>query len=150
MIQRIQSVYLLLVAVLAIITAALPIGAFYTDTDVYEMTNLYYTLPDGTLYYGPAILCALLIVAAVIAVMTIFLYRKRMRQIRLTVINTFVLAAYYLAVVCFIVFAEEQDDSGFTLSWPLCLPLVSIILNWMAVRAIHKDEMLVKSYDRIR
>ncbi len=150
MIQRIQSVYLFLVAVLMIVTAALPVGTFYTDTSLYEMTNLHYTLPDGTLDYAPCVLCVLLAVEAVVAVMTIFLYRKRMRQIRLTVFNTIVLLVYYVAAVCFIVFAEGQDDSGFVPSWSLCLPLVSVILNWMAIRAIHKDEMLVKSYDRLR
>ena len=30
------------------------------------------------------------------------------------------------------------------------VPLVAIILNWLAIRAIGKDEVLVKAYDRLR
>jgi hypothetical protein len=37
-----------------------------------------------------------------------------------------------------------------SLSWPVCLPFVALILNWLAIRAIGKDEMLVKAYDRLR
>lgn len=150
MIQRIQTVYLLLVAILMIVAMALPVGSFYTVTEVFGMTNLYYTLPDGTMNYSSCVLFILLAVAAVVSIITIFLYRKRKRQIRLTVMNSIVLVAYYLAAIYFILSAEGQDDSGFVPSWSLCLPLISIILNWLAIRAIDKDEMLVKSYDRIR
>lgn len=150
MIQRIQTVYLLLVAILMVASMALPVGTFYAGTNEFGMTNLYYTLPDGTMNYSPCVLLVLLAVVAIIAVMTVFLYRKRMRQIRLTVISTVVLAVYYLAAVGFILTADGQDDSGFRPSWSLCFPLVCIILNWLAIRAINKDEMLVKSYDRIR
>jgi hypothetical protein len=29
-------------------------------------------------------------------------------------------------------------------------PIIAIIFNFLAYRAIHQDELLVKSYDRIR
>ena len=38
----------------------------------------------------------------------------------------------------------------FSPSWTVCLPLVAIILNWLAIRAIGKDEVLVKAHDRLR
>ena len=150
MIQRIQTVYLLVVAVLMIVTVALPVGVFFDGSGMWEMTNFHYTMPDGTWDYRPCVMGILLVAAAVIAAATIFLCRKRRLQIRLTTLSTLLLAVYYLAAVYFIIFAEGQDDSGFTPSWAFCLPLVSIILNWMAIRGIQKDDMLVKSYDRIR
>lgn len=150
MIQRIQTVYLILVAVLTVIAMILPVGSFYSDFGVYEMTNLHYTLMDGTFDTKPCLLFVLLVIAALIPLVTIFLYKKRMLQVRLTVINTILLIVYYVAAVYFIVSPEGQDDSGFAPSWSLCLPLVCIVFNWLAIRAINKDEMLVKSYDRIR
>lgn len=150
MIQRIQTVYLFLVAVLMVVSMALPVGDFYNDAGVWEMTNLHYTLVDGTLSLKPCVLFFLLVVVAALSLAAIFLYKKRRLQIRLAITGTFLLVAYYVAAACLIIFADGQDDSGFAPSWSLCLPLVSIILNWLAIRGINRDEMLVRSYDRIR
>jgi len=34
--------------------------------------------------------------------------------------------------------------------WPIVCPMIAIILNYLALKAIQKDENLVRSYDRIR
>ena len=74
-----------------------------------------------------------------------------MLQIRLTIFNTIVLVGYYLVLAYFVVNPDKAfDDYSFMPSWNVCLPLVSIILNWLAIRAIGKDEMLVKAYERLR
>ena len=53
-----------------------------------------------------------------------------------------------MALTAFIfMFAE---DTTFSASWTVCLPLVSLILNWLAIRGIGADEALVKAYDRLR
>jgi hypothetical protein len=44
----------------------------------------------------------------------------------------------------------KEESMTFSPSWTVCLPLVAIILNWLAIRAIGKDEVLVKAYDRLR
>ena len=151
MIQRIQTVYLLIVAILMVVMMSVSVGSFYTDKSICEMTNLYYMFPDGNVNYTPWALFAILVVAAVIALATIFLYRKRMLQIRLTIFNTIVLIGYYLVLTYFVVNPDKVfDDYSFMPSWSVCLPLVSIILNWLAIRAIGKDEMLVKAYERLR
>ena len=151
MIQRIQTVYLLVVAILMVVMMSVPVGSFYTDKNICEMTNLSYLLPDGAVNYTPWALFAILVVVAVMALVTIFLYRKRMLQIRLTIFNTIVLVGYYLVLAYFVVNPDKAfDDYSFMPSWTVCLPLVSIILNWMAIRAIGKDEMLVKAYERLR
>lgn len=133
-----------------VVAMASPIGTFYSETNISMMSNLRYALPDGTLSYAPCVLFVFLAVAAIIAMMTIFLYRKRMRQIRMTKFSSVVLVIYYVMAFYFILTAEGHDEGGFVPTWPFCLPLVSIVLNWLAIRAIKKDEMLVRSYDRIR
>ena len=90
MIQRIQTVYLLIVAILMVVMMSASVGSFYTDKNICEMTNLSYMLPDGNVNYTPWALFAVLTVVAVVALVTIFLYRKRMLQIRLTIFNTIV------------------------------------------------------------
>ena len=43
---------------------------------------------------------------------------------------------------CLHVCPEECLSATFQISWALCLPLISIILNWLAVRAIGRDEVM--------
>ena len=59
------------------------------------------------------------------------------------------LIGYYATLVTFI-FMLKEESMTFSPSWTVCLPLVAIILNWLAIRAIGKDEVLVKAYDRLR
>ena len=72
-----------------------------------------------------------------------------MLQIRLTLFNIILLIGYYVTMIVF-VFMLKDENSTFVPSWSVCLPLISIILNWLAIRAIGKDEMLVKAYERLR
>jgi hypothetical protein len=44
----------------------------------------------------------------------------------------------------------SMDGEKSVLLWPVLCPLIAIILNFLAFKAIQKDENLVKSYDRIR
>ena len=148
MIQRIQTVYLLVVAILMVVMMSVPVGSFYTDKNICEMTNLSYLLPDGAVNYTPWALFAILVVVAVMALVTIFLYRKRMLQIRLTIFNIILLLGYYGTLVTFVFMLKGENS--FTPSWTVILPLISIILDWLAIRAIGKDEMLVKAYERLR
>ena len=43
-----------------------------------------------------------------------------------------------------------SDANLFRIGWALCLPLVSIVLNVLAIRAIGRDEVMVKAADRLR
>ena len=126
-----------------------PIGSIIANTnEISEFGNLFITLPDGTKDYAPWALFVILLVVAVLAFVTIFLFKKRMLQIRLTIFSSVMLIGYYLAVVAYIFMLAEK--TSFTPSWTICLPFVGIILNWLAIRGIGADEALVKAYDRLR
>ena len=149
MIQRIQSVYLLVVSILAIVCMCCPVGSIIASTkEISEFTNLYIALSDGTKDYAPWALFAILLVIAVLSLGTIFLFKNRMLQIRLTIFSSVLLIGYYITLVAFILMLA--DDASFTPSWTICLPFVSIVLNWLAIRSIGADEALVKAYDRLR
>lgn len=149
MIQRIQSVYLLVVTILMVVCMCTPVGSIIASTnEISEFGNLYITLPDGTKDYATWALFAILFVVAVLSFATIFMFRKRMLQIRLTIFSSVMLIGYYLALVAYIFMLAE--NTGFTPSWTVCLPFVGIVLNWLAIRGIGADEALVKAYDRLR
>ena len=94
-------------------------------------------------------LFCILLLSTIVAVATIFLYKNRMLQIRMTIFNSLLLVGYYIAFLAFY-FALKNDANMFRVGWALCLPLVSIILNILAVRAIGRDEVMVKAADRLR
>ena len=149
MIQRIQSVYLLAVTILMIVCMCNPVGSIIAGTNgISEFGNLFITLPDGTKDFAPWALFAILLVIAILSFVTIFLFKKRMLQIRLTIFSSVMLIGYYAALVAYIFMLAE--DTTFSASWSICLPAVSIILNWLAIRGIGADEALVKAYDRLR
>ena len=149
MIQRIQTVYLLIVAILAVVVMSMPIGSFITpDSTILEISNLSISGADGTLNYEPWALFAIQMLSAVIALGTIFLYKKRMVQIRLSIFNIVLLVGYYATLAAFVYMLKEENS--FVPAWNICLPFVSIILNWLAIRAIGSDEALVRSYNSLR
>lgn len=149
MIQRIQTVYLLVVAILMVVMMSLPVGSFVAaDYTATVFNNLSLVAPDGTADYAPWAMFAILMVSAVVTLGTIFLYKKRMLQIRLTIFNIILLLGYYGTLVTFVFMLKGENS--FTPSWTVILPLISIILDWLAIRAIGKDEMLVKAYESLR
>lgn len=149
MIQRIQSVYLLIVAILSVIVISNHVGTFIgTDNSITEFTNLSLVFQDGTESYEPWALFAIQMISAIISLVTIFMYRKRMLQIRLSLFNIILAVGYYATMITFVFMLK--GESTFVPSWVVCLPFVGIVLDWLAIRAIGKDEMLVKAYERLR
>ena len=149
MIQRIQSVYLLVVTILMIICMCNPVGSIVASTnEISEFGNLFIILPDGTKDYSTWALFIIRLIVAGLSLGTIFLFKKRMLQIRLAIFSIVMMVGYYLALLAYIFLLAE--DTTFSASWTVCLPLVGIILNWLAIRAIGADEALVRAYDRLR
>ena len=149
MIQRIQTVYLFFVAVVLIVCMCMPVSYFIgPEQIVSKMTNLAIVAQDGSANYAPWALFVILLVSAALALFTIFLFKKRMLQIRLTVFSTILLIGYYITLVVFIYMLK--GDAHFRVALGACLPFIAIVLNWLSIRAIGKDEMLVKAYERLR
>ena len=162
MIQRIQTVYLALVFILSFVCLISTLGAYSVQhTEVADFSNFCFTtfgLYKGYESAGPWCLGVLLILVMFLTTMSIMLYRKRMRQLRLTIISTILLVGY---VACYALFAWKYglalDDYtkglvsvDFRPSFMAMFPVLSIILNCLAIHGIRKDEALVRSLDRIR
>lgn len=128
----------------------LPVGSFMSvDGFVSEFKNLGVIMENGY-DSSPWGMFAILFLSAIIAFATIFLFKNRMLQIRMTVFNSILLIGYYLTFIVFMFILNSRMNASFHLSLGLCLPLVAVILNYLAIRAIGKDEVLVKAVDRLR
>lgn len=152
MIQRIQSVYLLVVTILLVVTMCQPIGQFVAADGVtlWEFKPLGVTLSDGA-FQSTWGLFGILLLTAIVAFGTIFLFRNRMLQVRMTIFNSLLLIGYYIVFgVFWFALKGRLEASGFQVGWTLCLPAVCIILNYLAFRAIYRDEVMVKAADRLR
>ncbi|MBQ3781591.1 MAG: DUF4293 domain-containing protein [Bacteroidaceae bacterium] len=158
MIQRIQTVYLALTALLCGVSLCSTIGRFANETDIVaSFTNFVFRPAEESSLdlIGPWPFGVLLIVILLLNVMSIFLFNYRMRQLRLVVFSTILLVGY-LAAYAFIVWfylqqlAHANVAAHYELAHGAIYPLVCIILNVLAIRGIRKDEALVRSLDRIR
>ncbi|MCQ2245588.1 MAG: DUF4293 domain-containing protein [Bacteroidaceae bacterium] len=150
MIQRIQSLYLLLVLVLTIVCQFFTMGRFLggDGEPIGEMNNFTIVQADKVAYTTWA-LGVLLILVSIATFLSICLFRKRMRQIRLCLFSSILLIGYYIVYVVFIFYLMPEGGS-FRPALAASFPLLALILNWLAIRAIGADEMLVRSLDRIR
>ncbi len=87
----------------------------------------------------------------VLALVDIFLYRKRILQARLNIFLSVLCVGYYGILAMFVWFAKMNLG---TTEWHLYvwsgIPLVCLVLTLMATRRILKDEALVRAADRLR
>lgn len=154
MIQRIQTLYLLLVTALMAVTLTTRLAWFGGAGEEFSLYAFSLKGADGEVLHSAVYLGILLILSAVLPLVTIFLYRRRMLQIRLCVVEMVFLVGsalmegiyYYLG--CRVV--SDLALSAHGLRAPIALPVVALLLTWLAVRAISRDELLVRSADRIR
>lgn len=158
MIQRIQSIYLLLAALCGGLTFLLPWVRYQREGMEYLFSSRgLYTL-EGNEVTDAAVrvpFAVLFGVAAAACLGFMFLYKNRPRQIRLVgFVNMLLLA------LCVFIFITDRSIQALlsannqavevNYSAGLLLPVFMLLFSQLAVRAIRKDEALVRSTDRIR
>ncbi|MDO7850970.1 DUF4293 family protein [Hymenobacter convexus] len=157
MIQRIQSVFLLLLALAMLSVLALPLWhkidglthqeltltAFGYDTQGWQLPA-----PAGPVWLIGALAAA----SAAVAAFEIFQFKNRARQLMLGALNLLLIVATLGAMFYFSSKGEQllniklegQYLPGFY------LPTLALLLNLLANRFIRRDEQLVRSMDRLR
>lgn len=150
MIQRKQSVFLLLAFIASVVCLCLPLGSFEPQAMgvSFKMYNLMVMLGTGV-DYSVCGLFGLLVLSSLMSISTIWLYNNRMLQSRLCACNLFLLVAWYI-VLGVMTRNVISADTSFHVGFAVCLPAVSIILVQMARVAILKDEKRVRDSERIR
>jgi hypothetical protein len=153
MLQRIQTVYLLLVAILAVITIFMPLAVLQSGDQFYEfdVVGVSTMFGEPELMYATWGLFALTAIIALLALITIFLYKNRMLQIRLSIFNALVMVGFYAVFVYFVYDVKSQIEvTAFSVKLALSFPLIALILDYLAIRNIGADEVLVRSLNRLR
>ena len=129
MIQRIQTLYILIVIILSFLMLKLTID-FSNDIKLNSLLKTYYVF-----YFIPFI-----------GILTLFLYKKRVIQSKMCLI---MLGINVLLLISYVLKIYEGNSSFINLVLIAC-SIIECILLFVARKAINKDENLVRSIDRIR
>ncbi len=139
MLQRIQSLYLLVATILQSLLFVLP---FATAEKAAEGPFL-----DGDLdLYDNVILLSVLIVAATFSFICIFLFNNRKLQMNIS-LGVIVLSIILSGLAAYYAFGSGIAAS---IGIGLFIPIITIVFNFLAYRGIKSDDDLVKSSNRLR
>lgn len=159
MIQRVQSVFLLLVTISMVTSTLFPIWLQVNpdQTQSMEMTAWYTTITDtvdgsiisqsNNIYIG-----IVAIISAALAIYSLLQYKNRKKQLLINMINALMMGS----TLGLAVYTSFQANENFnpTVGGAFLIGFYSIvfglIMNLIANRFIRKDEMLIRSVDRIR
>ena len=97
MLQRIQTVYLLIIMALTIAILFLPLAVLQSGDQLFtfDATGISTMAAQPELIYPTWGLFALTIVISLLALLTIFLFKKRILQIRICVFNAILMLGFY-------------------------------------------------------
>ena len=150
MIQRIQTLYLLLVVVLGTLLCV--------------FSPVQFLLPEATEYVSLHVMdkwpmAVMTMAVPVLALVTIFLFKRRLLQARLNIMNVVLCLGYYALLALYVTYVVKgyepirdvtMTDADWYLTIWAAIPLVNLVLTMMATRRILKDEALVRAADRLR
>ncbi|MDR2383655.1 MAG: DUF4293 domain-containing protein [Prevotellaceae bacterium] len=139
MIQRIQTLYIFIVIVLQSVLLSTNIAK---SVDPSGNEIIYKTMENF-------LLAALASLTALIPAISMFLYKKRILQMRFNIFNSILLVALQGFIVYYIV-SYLNSGVSFVFMLQSVFPVISLILSILAIRNILKDELLIKSLHRLR
>ena len=141
MIQRVQTIWLALAAGSGFLTTEVPI---YSETVANAVTRQF-TITESLLLFANDI------IAALIALIAIFLFKNRSTQMKFTAFGIFasiVLIALQVWKISDLEEANGPIEGAYY--WGALLPIAMAIFFILAAINIRKDNKLIKSLDRLR
>ncbi len=134
--QRIQTVYLLFATLLSVCTMSF--NLFVQDDFIITASDQAVLLVAGAIMIADT-------------VAPIFFYKNRKLQVRICYMAMMMQCLFFIALIIIInkmLPAGLHGIEGFKLV--SLFPLINLILIYLSIRGIKKDEALIKSMDRLR
>lgn len=154
MIQRIQTLYLLVISALMAVTLFARLAWFAGDAGEFGLYAFGLKTSEGVVAQSSLYMGVLLALACALPLITIFLFRRRLLQLRLCVVEMVLLLGSVIleGVYYFLSWRVFSDLTFHTQGFrpAIALPLVCLLFAYLAARAIFRDELLVRAADRIR
>lgn len=154
MIQRIQSLYLL---VANILLAALYLSPF-AELSGKEGKSFLFSLNglvpvnavNGEIVLSTWPLLAITGLIFALILLVIFQYKNRPLQIKLTYLSAVLLIILTGLIYFYVLKGNTVTGGNYSFRLSSTFPLIAAVFAWLATRGMIKDENLVKSIDRIR
>lgn len=154
MIQRIQSLYLLIATVLTAFLLFLNTALIQTsDALLFEFTTQKIVNSfNQELLYRQIPLLLLNVVMILFGLYIIFQFKNRALQKKLSWVLLVLNLVFIAALFYFLGEASKNipNVSKTTYLFPIVIPFVNAVLVFLAIRGISNDEALIKAVDRIR
>jgi hypothetical protein len=157
MIQRIQTIFLILVILLGVIAFLFPIMSFTGEGLTYTM-NLYKTIAENdmsNILSKNMGVGAMQGIVQLVALVAILLFKNRSLQIKIGKLIILLIAFQIAAIVMYSdtiksLMDVSPEDVVISFKFGAVLPVISLICAYLAVYFIRKDDKLVRSADRLR
>jgi len=157
MLQRIQSVLLAVVVLLSIGFSFLSLFEFSGYEATYVMGAYKTTLVgDATSVIAKSMGVGVLQgIILLVSLVVIFLFKKRQLQMKLLKLNLLLITLQIVAIVMYTdavksAMGPNPEDIVMGLKIGAAVPVLCLILVYVAIRFIKKDEDLVRAADRLR
>lgn len=151
MIQRIQSIYLLLAMISMLLIFAFPFAKFtVTEPVIFDVNG---AMLDGKKLSAIPFLW-LTIILAVVSLVTVFLYKNRQLQLKIGRFSYLLHLGYFVTIFFGMNNIQSKIPNGniaeIAYGIGFYLPIAAIAFIFLANRSIKRDEELVKSVERLR
>lgn len=147
-IQRIQSVYLLIAVVLMVLTAFFPVLTFELGGREFVYGALE-TGKVGATHIDPLMLM-LVVLISLLALIDIFLYKNLQRQMTVCFVDIIIGLAMLVAICIQAFVVGGKDSVVVTWQWFIALPVLAIIFLMLAHKAMANDKKKLREADRLR
>lgn len=147
-IQRIQTVYLLIAVILMVVFSFFPALTF----ELGDKTVLYGALESGragVMHINPLLL-TLVILISLLALIDVFLYKNLQRQMTVCFVDIIIGIAMLIAICIQAFYVGNRDGWIVSWQWYLILPVLSIIFLMMAHKSMSRDKKKLLDADRLR
>lgn len=157
MIQRIQTLFLVLAVLLNVAGLFLPLWSGGTGEMAQTVSGLsveeagesvlFLDHQQSTMMTAHTAFVVLGIISSVWLLVVIFQFNNRQKQMRWTFVGMLMICVQILALVLLTMQIKAADAGP---EYGGLAPVLALVFAWMAARQIKKDEDLVRSVDRIR
>lgn len=152
MIQRIQSIFLLLTAVLMGAAILCPLVEII---DGGKLAITFHSFGIGKLFnaeYPTWGVLTFAVLSSLLAFINIFFFKKRKLQANLGLLTALLIVVYFVTLLVYMNAYLNKLEASYTMNiqFGIVLPVLALIFDLLAVSRIKKDDKLVKSLDRIR
>ena len=147
-IQRIQSIYLLIAVILMVVFAFFPALTF----ELADKTVLYGALESGRAgsLHVNSLLITLIILISLLALIDIFLFKNLQRQMTVCFVDIIIGLAMLVAICIHAFVVGNREGWAVNWQWYMLLPVLSIIFLMLAHKSMSNDKKKLRDADRLR